>query len=111
MTGQFLVAPASQQRKNHTHLVFVLDDGENELRFRGFERLQFPAAGNEIEKPRAILKTHEALRAIHIRGQIPREPTEAIAREILVGGERERFELRLMPMLGPHDLFLAPNSE
>ena len=38
MTGQFLVAPAAQPRRNHTHLVFTLDDGVNELRFRDIRR-------------------------------------------------------------------------
>ena len=38
MTGQFLVAPADVPRQNHTHLIFTLDDGMHELRFRDIRR-------------------------------------------------------------------------
>jgi formamidopyrimidine-DNA glycosylase len=38
MTGQFLVAPAEQPRQNHTHLIFGLDGGVHELRFRDIRR-------------------------------------------------------------------------
>jgi formamidopyrimidine-DNA glycosylase len=38
MTGQFVVARADQPRQNHTHLVFTLDDGAHELRFRDVRR-------------------------------------------------------------------------
>jgi formamidopyrimidine-DNA glycosylase len=38
MTGQFTVAPAEQPRQDHTHLVFPLDDGAFELRFRDIRR-------------------------------------------------------------------------
>ena len=38
MTGQFVVAAAEQPRQNHTHLVFALDDGVHELRFRDIRR-------------------------------------------------------------------------
>jgi formamidopyrimidine-DNA glycosylase len=37
MTGQFTVAPADAPRRDHTHLVFDLDDGA-ELRFRDVRR-------------------------------------------------------------------------
>ena len=37
MTGQFTVAPADAPRRDHTHLVFGLDDGA-ELRFRDVRR-------------------------------------------------------------------------
>ncbi len=38
MTGQFTVAPAKQPRQDHTHLVFRLDGGNLELRFRDVRR-------------------------------------------------------------------------
>lgn len=38
MTGQFVVAAADKPRQNHTHLVFKLDDGIHELRFRDVRR-------------------------------------------------------------------------
>ena len=38
MTGQFVVAPADHPRQNHTHLVFTLDRGSHELRFRDVRR-------------------------------------------------------------------------
>jgi formamidopyrimidine-DNA glycosylase len=38
MTGQFVVAPASQPRLDHTHLVFGLDGGVHELRYRDVRR-------------------------------------------------------------------------
>ena len=38
MTGQFVVAPAKRPRQDHTHLVFGLDKGERELRFRDVRR-------------------------------------------------------------------------
>lgn len=38
MTGQFLVTSSQAPRQNHTHLVFGLDDGADELRFRDVRR-------------------------------------------------------------------------
>jgi formamidopyrimidine-DNA glycosylase len=38
MTGQFVVAPAAQPPQDHTHVVFGLDDGVHELRFRDIRR-------------------------------------------------------------------------
>jgi formamidopyrimidine-DNA glycosylase len=38
MTGQFVVTARDEPRKNHTHLVFSLDDGAHELRFRDVRR-------------------------------------------------------------------------
>jgi formamidopyrimidine-DNA glycosylase len=38
MTGQFVVAPAAQPRQDHTHLIFTLDKGGHELRFRDVRR-------------------------------------------------------------------------
>lgn len=38
MTGQLTVAPSREPRQNHTHLIFPLDDGESELRFRDVRR-------------------------------------------------------------------------
>ena len=38
MTGQFVVAPAGEPRRDHTHLVFTIDDGADELRFRDVRR-------------------------------------------------------------------------
>jgi formamidopyrimidine-DNA glycosylase len=38
MTGQLLVRPAATQRVAHTHLVFQLDRGRHELRFRDVRR-------------------------------------------------------------------------
>jgi formamidopyrimidine-DNA glycosylase len=38
MTGQFVVAQAAAPRLNHTHLVFGLDEGVHELRFRDIRR-------------------------------------------------------------------------
>src|SRR5262245_1556918 len=34
MTGQFTVRPAAHRREDHTHLVFALNGGAQELRFR-----------------------------------------------------------------------------
>ncbi len=38
MTGQFFVTPAVAERAAHTHLVFRLDQGDAELRFRDIRR-------------------------------------------------------------------------
>jgi len=38
MTGQLTVQPASSPRPEHTHLIFSLDDGGSELRFRDIRR-------------------------------------------------------------------------
>ncbi len=38
MTGQLTVAPAKQKMDNHTHLIFDLDKGANQLRFRDIRR-------------------------------------------------------------------------
>lgn len=38
MTGQLTVMQATEPRQTHTHLVFPLDDGENQLRFRDIRR-------------------------------------------------------------------------
>lgn len=38
MTGQLTVLPAHEPRQPHTHLVFPLDDGTNQLRFRDIRR-------------------------------------------------------------------------
>lgn len=38
MTGQFTVVPADIPRRPHTHIVFGLDDGTDELRFRDVRR-------------------------------------------------------------------------
>jgi formamidopyrimidine-DNA glycosylase len=38
MTGQLVVRPAHETLRNHTHLVFTLDDGRRELRFRDVRR-------------------------------------------------------------------------
>jgi formamidopyrimidine-DNA glycosylase len=44
MTGQLTVAPARTPRANHTHVVFALDDGRDELRFRDIRRFGSVAA-------------------------------------------------------------------
>jgi formamidopyrimidine-DNA glycosylase len=38
MSGQFTLVPATTPRENHTHLVFTLDAGRHELRFRDIRR-------------------------------------------------------------------------
>jgi formamidopyrimidine-DNA glycosylase len=38
MTGQLVVAPAKEPRRPHTHLVFALDRGAEQLRFRDVRR-------------------------------------------------------------------------
>jgi formamidopyrimidine-DNA glycosylase len=38
MTGQLTVGSSQEPRQNHTHLVWLLDDGEQELRFRDIRR-------------------------------------------------------------------------
>jgi formamidopyrimidine-DNA glycosylase len=38
MTGQFRVVPADARREPHTHVVFPLDDGQLELRYRDVRR-------------------------------------------------------------------------
>ncbi len=38
MTGQLTVAPAATPLADHTHLIFSLDDGERQLRFRDIRR-------------------------------------------------------------------------
>jgi formamidopyrimidine-DNA glycosylase len=38
MTGQFTFVAAAETRQDHTHLVFGLDDGDHELRFRDIRR-------------------------------------------------------------------------
>src|SRR4029450_2390972 len=88
---------------------FIAD--KNELGLRGLERFQIPASGTEIEKLRAVLEAHETFSAMHVRGQTIREALEAIAREIFVGGEYERFEVGLMLVFRPRHFFLAPDPE
>lgn len=50
MTGQFLVAPAKSRRADHTHLVFRLDDGIDELRFRDIRRFGSVTAWRTLEE-------------------------------------------------------------
>jgi formamidopyrimidine-DNA glycosylase len=38
MTGQLTIVPATMPRANHTHLIFDLDDGAEQLRFRDIRR-------------------------------------------------------------------------
>jgi formamidopyrimidine-DNA glycosylase len=38
MTGQFVITACDEPRQSHTHLVFTLDDGVRELRFRDIRR-------------------------------------------------------------------------
>jgi formamidopyrimidine-DNA glycosylase len=38
LTGQLTVAPSAQPRNDHTHLIFRLDNGDHELRFRDIRR-------------------------------------------------------------------------
>src|SRR6516162_3053982 len=38
MTGQLVVTPAAEPVSSHTHLIFPLDDGTEELRFRDIRR-------------------------------------------------------------------------
>ena len=38
MTGQFVITASDEPRQSHTHLVFTLDDGAHELRFRDVRR-------------------------------------------------------------------------
>lgn len=38
MTGQFVLTSSDEPRQNHTHLVFTLDEGAHELRFRDVRR-------------------------------------------------------------------------
>ena len=83
---------------------------KNQLRPIGIERLQVPAASDEIEKLRAILEANEALRPKNARGQSVRETFEAIAGESFVRTECERLELWLMFMLGRRDLFLQATA-
>jgi formamidopyrimidine-DNA glycosylase len=52
MTGQFVATSANRPRQDHTHLVFGLDDGINELRFRDIRRfgsVTFLAGRPEVE--------------------------------------------------------------
>src|SRR5262249_45837198 len=38
MTGQFTVVSSREKRQDHTHIVFALDGGDHELRFRDVRR-------------------------------------------------------------------------
>ena len=38
MTGQLTAVPTATPRQTHTHVVFALDDGQRELRFRDIRR-------------------------------------------------------------------------
>lgn len=55
MTGQLTVTPAETTRRDHTHLIFGLDPGNEELRFRDVRRfgcaLYFPDAASRERFP------------------------------------------------------------
>ena len=50
MTGQFLVTPACTRRADHTHLVFRLDEGADELRFRDIRRFGSATAWPSLDE-------------------------------------------------------------
>jgi formamidopyrimidine-DNA glycosylase len=52
MTGQFRVMAADARRESHTHVVFPLDDGQHELRYRDVRRfgsMQFFPARDKLD--------------------------------------------------------------
>src|ERR1041384_7277151 len=69
------------------------------------ERLQFPAAGDEIEKLRAIFEANEAFCPYHSRGKVMCETFETIAVKCFIGTKSERFEFWLMLVGRPCDFF------
>ena len=69
---------------------------KHQFRAIGFKWLQFPAAGHEIEKLRAIGEADETLGANDARRQAICKAFETIARKNFAGSECERFEFRLM---------------
>ncbi len=54
MTGQLTVTAAKAPRQDHTHVVWVLDDGDQELRFRDIRRF----GGVYCFPSRAVLDAH-----------------------------------------------------
>lgn len=114
MTGQFVVAPSILPRADHTHLVFGLDDGMQELRFRDIRRFGsatlftgraelasfFHASGLgpepfELDKAYwrdALAKTSRCLKAILLDQRVVAGVGNIYADEAL-------FEARLCPRL------------
>lgn len=64
MTGQLTVTPATQPRQSHTHLVFPLDDGDCQLRFRDIRRF---GSARVFAKP-------EGLREFFVGARLGPEP-------------------------------------
>ena len=56
MTGQLTVAAAALPKKDHTHLVFTLDGGEDELRFRDVRRFGSATLFKADEEVQAFFK-------------------------------------------------------
>jgi formamidopyrimidine-DNA glycosylase len=81
MTGQLTVVPAATPLADHTHLVFVLDDGARQLRFRDIRR--FGSA--------RLFPTRQALEDFFVAARLGPEPFELPAkywRECLRGSKR-----------------------
>ena len=111
MTSSFFSDAFIERVENR--LFFRSDALSDEDQFSAIclERLQLPAAGDEIEKLRAIGQANEAFCPNHARWQAVCEACKAIARKSFVRTERERFEIELMPVLRARDFFLASYAE
>src|SRR6476646_489684 len=84
---------------------------ENQLGPISLKRLHVPAAGDEIEKLRAVSKADETFRTNDARGEAICEAFERISEKGFIRTECERLELELMPMLWTREFFLASDAE
>ena len=94
-------------------LFFRRDVPPDEHQFRSIclKWLEFPAAGHEIEKLRAIGEADEALGANDAAWQATYKVFETIARESFIGSKSERFQFMLMHVVQTCDFSLASNSK
>lgn len=61
MTGQLTVVPAGEVRASHTHLVFTLDEGREQLRFRDIRRFGGASVLSAAELHERLLREDGAL--------------------------------------------------
>ncbi|MHB1422988.1 MAG: bifunctional DNA-formamidopyrimidine glycosylase/DNA-(apurinic or apyrimidinic site) lyase [Gemmataceae bacterium] len=69
MTGQLTIVPAASSRADHTHLIFDLDDGQQQLRFRDIRRF-----GSVT-----LLPTRQALEEFFVASHLGPEPFDVPA--------------------------------
>src|SRR5438034_3544438 len=109
----FVIFDGAFIQRAENPLFFHVDFSSDKDQFGAtcLERLQVPAAGDEIEKLRAIREANKAFCPNHARGQAVGEAFEAIARKCFIGTKRERLELELMLVLQTRDFLFAADAE